>query len=213
MSFANKENPVSTDFYVRLQTVNELQKKTVRKFYKTVNEKSPSGVTTIFEVTDPTGNPSQAFLVHRIDEEGNHIYEIPLTRNLTADEIYEIVEPLNYALTEGDFIFETSTMDNDCCPHEDDLMETFERDIYEEMAERLTMLSHNRWVEERVSQGWVLGEARNDQNKTHPLIKPWDLLSEEQKAIDYDLPKNMLDLLAEFNYTVISTDDLNVLLK
>ena len=45
------------------------------------------------------------------------------------------------------------------------------------------------------------------------MIKPWDLLTEEQKAVDYDLPKDMIDILEEFGYTVINNEDLDSILK
>lgn len=212
MSLANKERPAQADFYLRFQTNEALRKDTVRKLYATIKEKCPDGILHIYETTDNEGNPKQAFLVHRVNEEGKHVYEVPLVRNLTADEIYEVAVRLNTTFTEGDYLFETSTMDEDCCPYEDELID-IEPEIYEELAKRLTERSHNLWVDERVAQGWHLGETRNDKNKTHPLIKPWNLLSEEQKAIDFDLPKNMLDLLEEFGYTVISTDELTELLK
>ena len=116
MSFNNRpERPLKSALYLRLITENVLQNGTVRKFYSTIKEHAPENVLGSFDTQDLDGNPTSALLLHRINEEKMHEYEIPLHRNLTAGEIYTIVKKLDKALDEeGDFLFESSTIDLDC---------------------------------------------------------------------------------------------------
>ncbi len=53
-------------------------------------------------------------------------------------------------------------------------------DLAEKMAERV----HETWMEARLSDGWVYGEQRNDELRTHPGLVPYDQRSEREK--DYD---------------------------
>lgn len=45
--------------------------------------------------------------------------------------------------------------------------------------------SHDSWLKEKVSQGWVYGEVKDPVAKTHPCCVPYDELPVEQKAKDY----------------------------
>lgn len=45
--------------------------------------------------------------------------------------------------------------------------------------------SHENWMEEKVSSGWIYGDVKDPEKKTHPCIKPFGELSTEQKAKDY----------------------------
>lgn len=212
MSLNNKNTPATASFFVKLVTEKEIQKDSVKKYYNTVKSYSPNGVLNSYDVEGPDGNPSTAYLVHRVNNENRHEYEIPLTRDLTSDEILRIVEQLNATFIEGDFLFETSSYDDNCCPFEEE-DEYFDQDIYENLSINMAKRMHNKWLNERITNGWVYGEERSDTSKTHPLIKPWDMLSEYEKTIDYDLPKEFIDLLSEYGYTVISNEDLDDLLK
>jgi hypothetical protein len=40
---------------------------------------------------------------------------------------------------------------------------------------------HNAWMEEKVNDGWVHGEVKDAEAKTHPCIVPFDQLPEFQK--------------------------------
>ena len=44
---------------------------------------------------------------------------------------------------------------------------------------------HERWMEYRLSAGWVHGETKDNEKKTHPCLVPYDQLPEVQKAKDY----------------------------
>lgn len=204
------ENPARSQMYVRLITDHELKKDTVRKFYNVVKEHAPQNVITAFNVLDPNGSPTKAYIVHYVTEDGSHVYEVPLVRNLLSDEIYEIAVNLEKTFNEGDFVFETSTEEDECCPDDEDV---FVDDHYEDISERLAQRMHNKWMHKRIDQGWRYGEERNDSEKTHPLLKPWDQLSDEEKTIDYDLLNDIVDLLSEFNYTIISMDELDELMN
>ncbi|MCE4566923.1 Ryanodine receptor Ryr [Maribellus sp. CM-23] len=52
--------------------------------------------------------------------------------------------------------------------------------LIEELAENV----HETWMEARIKEGWVWGEKRNEDKKTHPCIIPYEQLPEFEK--DYD---------------------------
>ena len=213
MSFSNRpDRPAETQFYVRLVTEAPIRKESVKKFFKAVERYAPSGSLTVFEVKDPEGNPASVPLVHRKLEDGEHQYEIPLARNLTAEEVERVAMHLNTIFNEGNFLLETSTFDDGCCLHEDE--EAYmDPEITEQIAERLAERLHSQWLNERMDNGWRYGASRSDTSKTHPLMKPWNQLAEEYRTIDYDLPQVFVDLLEEFGYTLISHEELNELIE
>lgn len=45
--------------------------------------------------------------------------------------------------------------------------------------------SHASWLAEKVAQGWVYGEVKDAEAKTHPCCLPYEELPPEQKSKDY----------------------------
>lgn len=43
---------------------------------------------------------------------------------------------------------------------------------------------HNSWMQEKIDQGWVYGEVKDAEKKTHPCIVPYDQLPEFQRKKD-----------------------------
>jgi hypothetical protein len=55
-------------------------------------------------------------------------------------------------------------------------------------------LSHEVWMKEKVDLGWVYGEVKDAEKKTHPCILPYDELPLQQRTKDY-LFKQVVDSL------------------
>ena len=45
--------------------------------------------------------------------------------------------------------------------------------------------SHAAWMEHKVKDGWVYGEVKDAEKKTHPCIRPWAELPVEQRIKDH----------------------------
>ncbi len=43
---------------------------------------------------------------------------------------------------------------------------------------------HNAWMEDKVNDGWVYGEVKDAEKKTHPCLVPFELLPEFQQKKD-----------------------------
>ncbi len=43
---------------------------------------------------------------------------------------------------------------------------------------------HNSWMNEKIGQGWVYGEVKDAEAKTHPCIVPYNLLPKYQQKKD-----------------------------
>lgn len=215
MSFNNRpDKPVESQFYLRLVTEAPIRKESVKKFYNAVNQYSPEGVLSVYEVADPAGNATTTPLVHRVLEGGEHQYEIPLVRNLTANELQKVAENLNVIFNEGNFLLESSTFDDECCLYEDEDDDVYvEPEITEQLALKFAERMHDKWMHERLNNGWRYGRVRSDESKTHPLLQPWNQLAEQYKTVDYDAPQLFVDLLEEFGYTLISHEELNELIE
>ena len=56
--------------------------------------------------------------------------------------------------------------------------------LFEKHIDSLSKMEHNRWMAEKVLQGWTYGEVTNKQTFTHKNIVGWDALTEEEKEKD-----------------------------
>ncbi len=45
--------------------------------------------------------------------------------------------------------------------------------------------SHDCWMKEKLDNGWVYGDKKDPDNKTHPCIMDFELLPHAQKAKDF----------------------------
>ena len=45
--------------------------------------------------------------------------------------------------------------------------------------------SHEAWMAEKVAAGWVYGETKDPERKTHPCLLPFNQLPREQQAKDF----------------------------
>jgi hypothetical protein len=45
--------------------------------------------------------------------------------------------------------------------------------------------SHINWMNEKLADGWVYGEVKDPEKKTHPCIVPYHELPQEQRSKDY----------------------------
>jgi RyR domain-containing protein len=49
-------------------------------------------------------------------------------------------------------------------------------------VEELARREHEHWQAERKESGWTYGQQRNDRRKVHPLLVPWERLSESDRS-------------------------------
>lgn len=60
--------------------------------------------------------------------------------------------------------------------------------------------SHENWLKEKLENGWVYGEVKDPETKTHPCCVPYDELPTLQKAKDHifkAIVKTSLDLIQQ----------------
>jgi hypothetical protein len=62
-------------------------------------------------------------------------------------------------------------------------------------VESLARLEHARWLIDRQLAGWTFGKIRDNDLKRHPLMIPYDELSEEEKDKDHRAARNIPGIL------------------
>lgn len=72
----------------------------------------------------------------------------------------------------------------------------------EELADFLARNVHETWAKERMAQGWKYGNYRNDKEKLHPSLVPFEELSEKEKKFDYLTAINTIKVLLKLGYTI-----------
>jgi len=72
-----------------------------------------------------------------------------------------------------------------------------------ELREAIAENAHDVWAVERQAQGWVYGEERNDDKKTHPCMVYYSELPESEKRFDREMAMNTLKLLRKLGYDII----------
>jgi hypothetical protein len=75
----------------------------------------------------------------------------------------------------------------------------------DEQLRIMAEMEHARWTLEKLEDGWVKGDTKDHQAKTHPLLVPWGSLDDEEKRKDYDYAGRTLSRLQEWGLAVVNT--------
>ena len=75
--------------------------------------------------------------------------------------------------------------------------------LIDENIEPLAEAEHNGWMVERMLSGWRYARTRNNDKHLHPLLLPYNQLSEADKEKDRQAVRSYVQRLAGANYRII----------
>ncbi len=68
--------------------------------------------------------------------------------------------------------------------------------------ELLARQEHDRWTQERISQGWTYGKPRDNQRKIHPDLRDWASLGDSGREKDRDTIREIPELLRDAGFGI-----------
>lgn len=71
------------------------------------------------------------------------------------------------------------------------------------LAEEIAKNVHEVWSAGRMKDGWSFGEVRNDLEKHHPCLVPYEELSETEKAYDRNTSQETLKLIMKLGFKIV----------
>lgn len=72
-----------------------------------------------------------------------------------------------------------------------------------EEVEMMAILEHDRWVTERVTNGWVYGRNKDVSKRMSPYIAPWESIPEKIREYDREAVRNIIRILDMIGLKVI----------
>lgn len=71
-----------------------------------------------------------------------------------------------------------------------------------DLTEKLAKNTHEVWAQTRLEQGWKPGNTRDDAQKLHPCLIPYEKLSEEEKTFDRNTAMETLRLILALGFKI-----------
>lgn len=72
-----------------------------------------------------------------------------------------------------------------------------------ELSELISKNTHEVWSANRIKDGWVYGEVRDDEKKQHPCLIPYEELSETEKDYDRSTSLQALKLIVKLGFKIV----------
>ena len=72
------------------------------------------------------------------------------------------------------------------------------------LLEAMAKNVHEVWAQTRIAQGWKYGPERNDAEKRHPMLIPYEDLPEEEKVYDRNTSVETLKLILKLGFKIVS---------
>ena len=70
------------------------------------------------------------------------------------------------------------------------------------LIEKLAANTHDVWAQGRINEGWTYGQCRDDENKKHPCLVPYDDLTDSEKEYDRKTAAEAIKAVICFGYTI-----------
>lgn len=163
--------------HIQLKTAEPISKQQALAWYKSVHEFGPEDITFAYDHNGSTIDMEYGVCD---DCEMTHTYIIPLKRDLTPTETAIILEAWDYVFKQ-DFDIEISNTYDDMGMGEYENSLDIDPETREQAVTDMNKWNHNRWFEQKVSEGWRWGSYFSSKNKTHPALRQWDDLPESHR--------------------------------
>jgi ryanodine receptor 2 len=72
----------------------------------------------------------------------------------------------------------------------------------EMLVEQMSKNVHDVWAETRIAQGWTYGEQRDDVQKKHPCLVPYEELPDSEKEYDRNTSIGTLKLILKLGFKI-----------
>lgn len=73
-----------------------------------------------------------------------------------------------------------------------------------DLGEQIAKNVHDVWSFGRINEGWTYGPERNDVEKKHPCLVPYEELPESEKDYDRNTAQETLRLIMKLGFEIIS---------
>ena len=70
------------------------------------------------------------------------------------------------------------------------------------LCETLAKNTHDVWAVGRIAEGWKYGKQRDDKNKKHPCLVPYEDLPESEKEYDRNTAMETLKVIVSLGYKI-----------
>lgn len=190
-------------FSISLTTKDRLDDKDISNWYHTVVKNLPEDLPIALHQAN-----SETVLIARHNFQGHH-YLVPLFRHLNEKEAEKVVTA--FAEARPDLDFDIAMTTDDRLDGDEDI--EIDPEKYNDLCTQWAKRQHDEWFKDRTENGWTYGANMSLSNKTHPLLRPWHELPDKFKKIDANEPKELLNMLNDHGYTVISQNELSAMLS
>jgi hypothetical protein len=181
--------------YVRIIVAHKLPKKQSVLWYTTVHNILPSGMISQTQLTPDTYSK---FYMKRLSDK-RYTYIIPLVRDLNAHEVHEILQAWSKSYPVEDFILDYSQP----VEHNIPVLADISQQNIAQAIESWSKQQHQKWMQDKMQQGWRFGIVLSIKNKTHPWLQPWESLPHAAKQNNLQACKDLVDCLKQFGYTIV----------
>jgi hypothetical protein len=73
----------------------------------------------------------------------------------------------------------------------------------DDRIEELARLEHDRWCRERRGDGWTYGDPRDDVQRRHPALRPWEELPSDVQEQNREGIRALPDVLSDSGFELI----------
>ncbi|MDE7154122.1 MAG: Ryanodine receptor Ryr [Muribaculaceae bacterium] len=70
------------------------------------------------------------------------------------------------------------------------------------LIEAMAKNVHEVWAKNRIAEGWTYGEKRDDENKKHPCLIPYEMLPDIEKEYDRATSQETLKLIIKSGFEI-----------
>ena len=91
---------------------------------------------------------------------------------------------------------------NNYIPHPIDTSDVQLPEELNPLLEAMAKNVHEVWAQTRIAQGWQYGPERNDTEKLHPMLIPYEDLPEEEKVYDRNTSVETLKLILKLGFVI-----------
>lgn len=182
--------------YICLSTPNKLSKNYAMAWRDLVKKFAPNGAVGSASIMVQGHQKTSVFYSKK---EGNEYwYIIPLTRDLTNEEAGVLAIAWSHKY-DGDFEIEFSQ-----ATQMQSNKTKLRSDALSAIAEAAAKISHNKWVNAKVSEGWNYGPSYNRVMRKHPMLLPWEQLGKQIKEHEIDRALDLLEFIESANLRLIA---------